>query len=84
MVAVKIRERLCELVRQESHFNPCLRLDARMYPGLDLELGYSLDDKYSVTQSAPGDYFYVKWWDSGTIPRFELSWKMKVEALTGT
>ena len=32
------------------------------YPGLDPEVGSSLEYKYSVTQSPSGDYIYVKWW----------------------
>ena len=30
-------------------------------------MGSSLDDKYSVTQLPPGDYYYVKWWGGGPI-----------------
>ena len=40
-----------------------------MYPGLDPELGSSLEYEYSVTQLPPGDYRYVKWWDGGPILR---------------
>ena len=34
---------------------------------LEPEVGYSLEYKYSVTQFPPGDYIYVKWWDSGPV-----------------
>ena len=30
-------------------------------------MGSGLEYEYSVTQSPPGDYRYVKWWDGGTI-----------------
>ena len=42
-----------------------------MYPGLDPGVEFSLEYEYSVTQSPPGDYCYVKWWDSGPIFRAE-------------
>ena len=32
-------------------------------------MGTILDEKYSVTQLLPGNYCYVKWGESGTIPR---------------
>ena len=35
------------------------------HPGLDPDLGSSLEYEYSVTQSPPGDYIYVKGWDGG-------------------
>ena len=35
-------------------------------------MGSICDYEYSVTQSMPGDYCYVKWWDGGPIPRAEL------------
>ena len=38
-----------------------------MHPGMDPEVGYRIDDNYSVTQSLPWDYRYVKWWGSGPI-----------------
>ena len=34
-------------------------------------MGSRLDDECSVIQSLPGDYIYVKWWDSGPILRDE-------------
>ena len=34
---------------------------------LDPEVGSSLGYEYSVTQSPPGDYIYVKWWDGGPV-----------------
>ena len=34
-------------------------------------MGSSLEYKYSVTQSPPGYYHYVKWWDGGTVLRVE-------------
>ena len=40
-----------------------------MNPGLEPEVGYSLDYEYSVAQSPQGGYFYVKWWDDGPISR---------------
>ena len=33
--------------------------------GLDLGVASSLEYKYSVTESPPGDFVYVKWWDGG-------------------
>ena len=65
----KRNERICELGGLEYLLKPYARLDERMHTVLDPEVGSSLDDKYSVTQSLPGDYYYVKWWDGGTIPR---------------
>ena len=38
-------------------------------------MGSSLEYKYSVTKSPPGDYCYVKLWDSGPIPRADLRQK---------
>ena len=38
-----------------------------LHPGLDPEMVSSLEYKYSVTQSPPGDYIYVKWWDDGPV-----------------
>ena len=35
------------------------------HPGLDPDLGSSLEYEDSVTQSPPGDYIYVKGWDGG-------------------
>ena len=35
---------------------------------LGLELEYSLDDKYSVTQLMPGVYQDIKCWYGGTSP----------------
>ena len=35
------------------------------HPVLDPEVGSSLEYEYSVTQSPPGDYIYVKGWDGG-------------------
>ena len=37
------------------------------HPGLDQEVGSILEWEYSVAQSPPGDYIYVKWWDIGPI-----------------
>ena len=31
------------------------------HPGMDTEVGYSLEYEYSVTQFPPGDYIYVNW-----------------------
>ena len=50
---------------QESLLNPCAGLDSRLYPGLDPDLGSGPEYEYSVTQSPPGDYSYVKGWDGG-------------------
>ena len=36
----------------EYLLNPCTLLDARLHPGLDLEVGSSLNDEYSVTRVA--------------------------------
>ena len=63
----KSNERLCELGGLEYLLNPCARLDTQLHLGLDPEVGSSLDDKYSLTQSPPDDYYYVKWWDGGQI-----------------
>ena len=63
---------MCELGGLESLLNPCARLDTHLHPGLDPGVGSSLEYKYSVTQSPPGDYFYVKWWDGGPILRANL------------
>ena len=52
----KRNEKMCELGGLGYLLNPCARLDARLYP----EVGSILDDDYSVTQSPPGDYYYVK------------------------
>ena len=49
-----MNERLCELGGLEYLLNPCARLDARLHPGLDPEVGSSLDDEYSVTCVATG------------------------------
>ena len=47
-----------------AHYSICdYTLD--WHPRLDPEVGSSLKYKYSVTQSRPGDYIYVKWWDGG-------------------
>ena len=51
----------------KSLLNPCTRLDELLHPELYPEVGSILDDKYSVTQSLPGYYCYVKWWDGGPI-----------------
>ena len=37
------------------------------HPGLDPEVGSSLEYKYSVTQLPPVDYVYVKWWGGGPV-----------------
>ena len=60
-------ERLCQLGWLEYLPNHCARLDKRLYPVLDTGVIFSLEYKYSVTQLPPGDYYYVKWWDSGPI-----------------
>ena len=39
------------------------------YPGLDPEVGSSLEYEYIVTQSPSGEYIYVKWWDDGMVSR---------------
>ena len=53
----------------EYLLNPCEQLDAQLHPVLEPEVGSNFDDKYSVTQLSPGDCCYVKWWESGLIPR---------------
>ena len=56
----------------------------RLYLGLDLKVGSSLDDNYSVTQSPPGDYRYVKWWVGGPVLRADLRQADEgVKTLTG-
>ena len=35
-------------------------------------MGSSIEYKYSLTQSTPGDYRYVKLWDSGPILQAEI------------
>ena len=71
MATVKSIERLCELSGLEYLLNPCTRLDTRLYmgldPGLDPGVGFSLEYECSVTQSPPGDYFYIK---GGTVGQF--------------
>ena len=59
---------------------PCARLDAGLHPGLDPEVGSSLDDSYSVTQSPPGNYCYVKWWDGGPILRASTKARNEIES----
>ena len=44
-------------------------MDIRLHLGLEPEVESSLNGNYSVTQSPPVDYYYVKWWDGGPIPR---------------
>ena len=39
------------------------------HPGMEPEVVSSLEYKHSVTQSPPGDYIYVKWWDDGPVLR---------------
>ena len=51
----------------ESLLNPCARLDTQLHPVLDPGVRSSLEYEYSVTQSSPGDYCYVKWWCSRLI-----------------
>ena len=69
----------------ESLLNPYARLDARLHPGLDSEVGSSLDEEYSVTQLLPGDYYYVKWWGGGPIPLSNTKEEMtKVKDASGT
>ena len=51
----------------ESILNPCTRLDTQLCPGLNPGGGSSLEYECSVTQSLPGYYRYVKWWDGGPI-----------------
>ena len=46
---------------------------------MDPEVVYSLEYEHSVTQSPPGDYSYVKWWESGPILLAEP--RTKVETL---
>ena len=58
-MAVKRRERLCELAGLEYLLNPCARLDARLHPGLDLEVESSLDEEYSVTCVATKVVWYI-------------------------
>ena len=62
---------ICEFARIEYLLNPCPRLDTRLHPGLDLELGSRLEYKYSVTQLPPGDYGCVKWWYDGPVLQAE-------------
>ena len=61
LTIVTRRERMCELEGDEYLLNPCKRLDTRLHLGLDSGVGSSLEYEYSVTQSPPGDYCYVKW-----------------------
>ena len=61
------RESLCELGGLEYLLNPCARMDTQLYLVLELRVGYIIEYKYSVKQSPPGYYCYVKWWDVGTI-----------------
>ena len=65
LATVKKRDRICELAGEESLLNPCTQLDTRLHPGLDPEVGSSLDDEYSVTESPPVYYCHVKWWYGG-------------------
>ena len=51
---------LSELSGLEYIINTCARLNTQLHTGLYPEVGYSLDDGYSVTQSSPGGYFYIK------------------------
>ena len=65
-IATRI-ERLYELGGLEYLINSCARLDTRLNLRLDPGVVSSLEYEYSVTQSPPGDYRYVKWWDGGPI-----------------
>ena len=40
----KSNESLCELGGLEYLLNPCAQMDSRLHPGLDPEVGSSLDD----------------------------------------
>ena len=44
-------------------------MDARLHPGMNQEVVFRLDDKYSATQSPLGGYKYVKWWYVGPVSR---------------
>ena len=64
----------------EYLLNPCARLDAQLHPGLEPEVGYSLDDKYSVTCVATEVAWYspcVMWSRGGASGRSDggrLEW----------
>ena len=68
---------------QEYIFNPCARPDKRLHTGLDPEVGSSLDYEYSVTQSPPGGYCDVKWWDGRLVSRASTKARNKVKAVSG-
>ena len=55
----------------ESLLSPCTRLDKRLNPRMDPGGGSILEYEYSVTQSLPGNYGYVKWLKGWTISRAE-------------
>ena len=39
------------------------------HPGLEPEVGSSLEYKYSETQSQSGGYIHVKWWNGRPVLR---------------
>ena len=56
----------------ESLLNPCERLDAQLHPVLDPEVGFRLDDEYSVTRMATEVVWYspcVMWSRGGVSGR---------------
>ena len=60
---------MCDLAGVQSLLNPCSLLHTRLYPVLDPKVVSRLEYKYSVTQSPPGHYSYVEWWDVWPVSR---------------
>ena len=69
---IDTKTRLCECWGGKNHFltpvhnwtRNCIR---EWHPVLDPLVGSKLEYEYSVTQSPPGSYIYIKWWDVGLV-----------------
>ena len=75
----KSNEELCDLTGLEYLHNQWSRMGEWMHLGMDLEVGSLLYNKYSATQSPPGYYCSVKWWDSGPVQRAWTEAKDEIE-----
>ena len=55
MVTVSRKLEAMWVGRVRIFLGSCTQMDEQLYLGMNLEVGYSLDDKYNVTQFLPGD-----------------------------
>ena len=80
---LKRNERLCELTGLESLLIPCARLDVRLHPGLEPEVGFILDNEYGVARVATEVAWYspcVMWSRGGASGRSDgriLEWSVE-------